>query len=81
MRIIIHLFIILLLASCATDTQPLPAADPALITVIGTNDVHGELLPADRSGGLTTFSGYVHAIRTARAKDGGAVLLIDAGDM
>ena len=72
---------ILLLASCATETRPLPEADPVTITVIGSNDVHGELLPANRSGGLTTFSGYVHAIRTARAKDGGAVLLIDAGDM
>ena len=55
--------------------------DLVTLTILGTNDVHGELLPDELSGGLTTFSGYVSAVRAARAEDGGAVLLIDAGDM
>ena len=49
--------------------------------MIGTNDVHGMLLPKTDHGGLTNFSGYVNAVRSARAADGGTVLLIDAGDM
>ena len=71
----------LLLASCTAKNQGPAAVDPVLLTVIGTNDVHGELLPAHFNGGLTTLSGYVAAVRAARAEDGGAVLLIDAGDM
>ncbi len=69
------------LAACSAQNQEPTAADPVLLTVIGTNDVHGRLLPAQSSGGLTTLSGYVAAVRAARAEDGGAVLLIDAGDM
>ena len=55
-------------------------SDIVVISVIGTNDVHGELIPQEGSGGITTFSGYVAALRQARANDGG-VLLVDAGDM
>ncbi|MDX1403733.1 MAG: 5'-nucleotidase C-terminal domain-containing protein [Woeseiaceae bacterium] len=54
---------------------------PITISVIGTNDVHGALLPVDGNRGLTTFSGYVNNLRRTRAADGGAVVLIDAGDM
>ena len=49
--------------------------------MIGTNDVHGVFLPEEGRGGLATLSGYVDAVRAARDEDGGAVLLIDAGDM
>jgi len=42
--------------------------------------VHGELVAQPDRGGITTFSGYVAAIRAARAEDGD-VLLVDAGDM
>ena len=67
----------LLAAGCAqVETGP----DLAVITVIGTNDVHGELVAQDDRGGITTFSGYVNAARQARSGDG-AVLLVDAGDM
>jgi len=62
------------LAGCATSS-------PVVITVIGTNDVHGALLSEDGAGGLITLSGYVNAVRAARMEDDGAVLLIDAGDM
>ncbi len=67
----------LLAAGCA---QVAPGPDLAVITVIGTNDVHGELVAQDDRGGITTFSGYVNAVRKARSGDG-AVLLVDAGDM
>lgn len=51
------------------------------VSVLGTNDVHGQLLPAGERGGLVTISAYVGALRAARAEDNGLVLLIDAGDM
>lgn len=63
-----------LLASCSDES-------PLLLTLVGTNDVHGQLLQKDNQGGLGLFSAYVNAIRNTRANDGGAVLLIDAGDM
>lgn len=64
------------IASC-TATQP---RDVAVISVVGTNDSHGELVAQGDLAGLTTFSGYVAALRDARAADG-AVLLVSAGDM
>jgi 2',3'-cyclic-nucleotide 2'-phosphodiesterase (5'-nucleotidase family) len=45
------------------------------ISIIGTNDVHGAL---DR---LPLFGGYVDNLRAVRAAEGGAVVLVDAGDM
>jgi 5'-nucleotidase len=45
------------------------------ITIIGTNDLHGAL---DR---MPLFAGFVANARAARQADGGAVLLLDAGDM
>jgi len=63
--------------------ERLPDTQDRLVTlsVLGTNDVHGALSAQPGRGGLTTFSGYVAAIRSARATDGGGVLLIDGGDM
>ncbi len=57
-----------------------PGKDQIVISVIGTNDVHGQFLAARGRGGMTTFSGYVENLRQARAADGG-VLLVDGGDM
>ncbi len=68
------------LAVSCTTTGPAPQK-PLRISVIGTNDIHGVFLPEPGRGGLATISGYVDALRAARAEDGGAVLLIDAGDM
>ena len=70
---------LLLLAACAARTDRAP--NEILISIVGTNDVHGEISARDDRGGLTTISGYVNALRAARDEDGGAVLLIDAGDM
>lgn len=74
-----YLFTFLFIAACAT-TPDRDATDAVVISVVGTNDVHGELVSQEDRGGITTFSGYVAAIRQARADDG-ALLLLDAGDM
>ncbi len=57
------------------------ASQPITLSVIGTNDVHGALLPVNGNRGLPLFAGYVDNLRASRARDGGAVLVIDAGDM
>lgn len=51
------------------------------ISVVGTNDLHGGILARNGHGGLALFGGHVANLRAARAKDGGAVMLLDAGDM
>src|SRR5688572_12948407 len=59
-----------------------PAASTAVtISIVGTNDVHGGVLPSGGRGGLPLLAGYVNNLREARARDGGGVVLIDAGDM
>jgi 5'-nucleotidase len=45
------------------------------ISVLGTNDLHG------RVEALPLLAGYVDNVRAARARDGGGVVLVDAGDM
>ncbi|HTE05660.1 MAG TPA: bifunctional UDP-sugar hydrolase/5'-nucleotidase [Planctomycetota bacterium] len=57
------------------------AATPITLSIVGTNDLHGGLLQRGDRGGLALLGGYVANLRAARAADGGAVLLIDAGDM
>lgn len=73
-RILTILITLACLAACSDH-------DPLMISVVSTNDVHGQLLQKGDRGGLVTISGYVNAVRNVRANDGGAVLLIDAGDM
>lgn len=79
MRIFLTSFFALVLAACAAPVVDSPS-ETVVITVVGTNDVHGELVPQDDRGGIVTFSGYVAALRKARENDG-ALLLVDAGDM
>jgi 5'-nucleotidase len=51
------------------------------LSVVGTNDLHGRLFTdAEGRGGLEVLGGYIDNLRAARAADGGAVLLFDAGD-
>ena len=61
-------------AATATATA---AARPAQIVLsfLGLNDLHGRLRA------LPAFAGYAKNLRLARAKDGGALALVDAGDM
>lgn len=75
----------LLVSGCAPrrePAEPAPAA-PALVTlsIVATNDLHGGVLPRDGRGGLALLGGYLKNLRAARARDGGGVLLLDAGDM
>lgn len=51
------------------------------ISIVGTNDLHGGILARNGRGGLALFGSHVSNLRAARVKDGGAVLLLDAGDM
>ncbi|HET9358387.1 MAG TPA: hypothetical protein VFO58_01495, partial [Vicinamibacterales bacterium] len=71
------------IAGLAACTGFEPFAPPATITlsIVGTNDLHGGILQRGDRGGLALLGGYVSNLRAARARDGGAVLLIDAGDM
>jgi 5'-nucleotidase len=51
------------------------------LSIVGTNDLHGHLFTDEQGrGGLTVLGGYVDNLRAARAADGGAVLVLDAGD-
>ena len=51
------------------------------LSIIGTNDLHGGVLESNSRGGLALLGGYLHNLRAARAQDGGAVLLLDGGDL
>ncbi len=54
--------------------------DPVTLSIVGTTDLHGRVFPDDGQGGLALLGGYLRNLRAARAADGGAVLLLDAGD-
>ena len=73
------------LAACARTSPRASVATPdagtVTLSIIGTNDLHGGILQRGDRGGLALLGGYVANLRAARARDGGAVLLIDAGDM
>ncbi len=71
-----------LAAACALAVAcAAAAADEVTISIVGTNDLHGRLFTDDQGrGGLTVLGGYVDNLRAARAADGGAVLVLDAGD-
>ncbi len=51
------------------------AAAPVTLSFVGTNDLHGHIRA------LPLLAGYLENLRRARERDGGAMLLIDAGDM
>ena len=75
----------LLTLSCAGTNQQVRVAAPAsptvTISIVGTNDLHGGILQRGDRGGLALLGGYVANLRAARARDGGAVLMLDAGDI
>src|SRR5687768_1785093 len=77
------------LAACATGgtpaapppAGPAPAAGTITVSIVGTNDLHGGVAAREGRGGLALLGGYLKNLRAARARDGGAVLLLDGGDM
>ena len=50
------------------------------LSIVGTTDLHGRVFPSNGRGGVALLGGYLGNLRAARALDGGAVLLLDAGD-
>lgn len=50
------------------------------LSIVGTSDLHGYFMTRAGRGGIGVFAGYVNNLRAARVADGGAVLLVDAGD-
>jgi len=88
--------LIAMLAGCASAQQPLAVGSkpPALrkLVVVGVNDTHGALLSAPAPkwlqrhtdapvGGADWFAGWLEAIRAEARDTGGAVVLLDGGDM
>jgi len=63
-----------LLAPCRAHAQP-GTPSGVTLSIVSTNDVHGRIQQ------LPLLGGYLRNLRAARAQDGGAVLLLDAGDM
>ena len=59
---------------------PADATGSVILSIVGTTDLHGRVLPSNGRGGLALLGGYLSNLRGARAADGGAVLLLDAGD-
>ncbi|MEN7342514.1 MAG: bifunctional UDP-sugar hydrolase/5'-nucleotidase [Pseudomonadota bacterium] len=76
--VVTHASVIVGLACLSGCANTPPPSDTVILSVLGTNDVHGELDGHDK--GLLAFSAYVDAVRQLRSQDGGVVLL-DAGDM
>ena len=71
------LFVVGLVACSGAAQRPTPPKPPATrtLTIIGTNDLHGALVR------LPLIAGYIANVRAERAADGGAVLLLDGGDL
>lgn len=73
MRVLAALPVALALASPALAAPKVAAT--VTISIVGTSDLHGHI------AALPWLSGYLANLRAARARGGGAVILLDAGDM
>lgn len=56
-----------------------PASD-LILSIVGTNDLHGRIFASRGRGGLALLAGFLNNLRAARAADAGGVVLLDAGD-
>lgn len=74
--------VLLATVSCSRGDRP-RSAEPSTttISIVGTNDLHGAIFSEDERGGLALLDGYIRNLRLTRAVDGGAVILLDAGDL
>lgn len=59
----------------AEDRAEDRADDRAVVTIVGTSDLHGHVRA------LPLLGGHLATLRSERSADGGAVVLVDAGDM
>ena len=76
--------VFLALLAGAVGALQRPAATDAsgrvTLSIVGTTDLHGRVFARGGRGGLAQLGGYLRNLRAARERDGGAVLLLDAGD-
>ena len=72
--------LIALTTICAALSYSTRAQTPIVLSIVGTNDLHGAVADIDGTGGLPLLGGFIRNLRAARAADGG-VLLVDAGDL
>ena len=75
-------FLALLAGAVSALQHPVAAGASGRVTlsIVGTTDVHGRVFPRGGRGGVAQLGGYLRNLRAARERDGGAVLLLDAGD-
>lgn len=67
--------------ACVVLTVAATAAGELTLSIVGTNDLHGRLFTDDQGrGGLAVLGGFIDNLRAAREADGGALLVLDAGD-
>jgi 2',3'-cyclic-nucleotide 2'-phosphodiesterase (5'-nucleotidase family) len=78
-RFTVLLLVLSVVVACGPRSQA--QASSLILSIVGTNDLHGGVLSRQGRGGLAQLDGYVRNLRAARAKDGGAVVLLDAGDL
>lgn len=81
LRVLVTGLLLTMLVACQSGDRDPVASDEYVLTVIGTNDIHGAVAASEGRGGLPMLAAYVNALRAKREQDGGALLLIDAGDM
>jgi 2',3'-cyclic-nucleotide 2'-phosphodiesterase (5'-nucleotidase family) len=78
-RVVYSLLLAFGFDSCIADS-PSEQSDVVIISVVGTNDLHGAIFKDVTGDGLAVFSGFVSNLRDQRNADNGAVILLDAGD-
>src|SRR5678815_334445 len=72
---VVALMLLVAPSSQAADTGAPEGVPHVTISIVGTNDLHGHIEALPRLGG------YLANLRRERARTGGGVVLVDAGDM
>ena len=75
-RILALFLALVLLCSCSAGKE-----QHLTISLVGLNDVHGQLLPQEEKRGMVVVAEYIDALRNTAQARGDEVLVIDAGDM
>ena len=74
-------FLVVLAGAVGAQRPPATGATGRVtLSIVGTTDLHGRVFPRGGLGGVAQLGGYLRNLRAARERDGGAVLLLDAGD-
>ncbi len=75
-RILALFLALVLLHSCSAEKE-----QDLTVSLVGLNDVHGQLLPQEEKRGMVVVAEYIDALRITAQARGDEVLVIDAGDM